>query len=87
MQKKNSGFLSEKNTSDFRTMINDLRFLILLLHSKIVNLYSQIKRNLILFKIKIGDYLLSHTPAHAVPSAYRVLTSLFGMGRGVSPWL
>jgi hypothetical protein len=39
------------------------------------------------FKIKIGDYLLSHTPAHAVPSAYRGLTSLFGMGRGVTPWL
>ena len=38
-------------------------------------------------KIKVGDYLLSHTPAHAVPSAYWVLTSLFGMGRGVSPRL
>lgn len=37
------------------------------------------------FKIKIGDYLLSHTLAHAVPSACKVLTTLFGMGRGVSP--
>ncbi len=37
--------------------------------------------------IKVGDYLLSHTPAHAVPSAYWVLTTLFGMGRGVSPRL
>ena len=36
---------------------------------------------------KIGSDLLSHTPAHAVPSAHRVLTALFGMGRGVSPGL
>jgi hypothetical protein len=36
-------------------------------------------------KINLGSYLLSHTPAHAVPSAYWVLTTLFGMGRGVSP--
>jgi hypothetical protein len=39
------------------------------------------------FKIKIGDYLLSHPVAQAVPSAFRGLTSLFGMGRGVTPWL
>jgi hypothetical protein len=38
-------------------------------------------------KLKFGSDLLSHTPAHAVPSAYRGLTSLFGMGRGVTPWL
>ncbi|MCE1189938.1 MAG: hypothetical protein LWX56_12465, partial [Ignavibacteria bacterium] len=30
-----------------------------------------------LYKKKSGDYLLSHTPAHAVPSAYRSLTTLF----------
>ena len=37
--------------------------------------------------IKNGDYLLSHPVAQAVPSAFRGLTSLFGMGRGVTPWL
>ena len=39
------------------------------------------------FKIKKGDYLLSHPVTQAVPSAFRGLTSLFGMGRGVTPWL
>jgi len=33
----------------------------------------------------LGNDLLSHTVARAVPSALRGLTSLFGMGRGVSP--
>lgn len=32
-----------------------------------------------------GDVLLSHTVASAVPSALLGLTSLFEMGRGVSP--
>jgi len=32
-----------------------------------------------------GDDLLSHTGNRAIPSALRVLTALFGMGRGVSP--
>ncbi len=36
-------------------------------------------------KINPGGDLLFHAPAHAVPSAYKGLTSLFGMGRGVSP--
>jgi hypothetical protein len=31
-----------------------------------------------------GDFLLSHRVSPAVPSALRGLTSLFGMGRGVS---
>lgn len=35
-------------------------------------------------KINPGSYLLFHTVAHAVPLAYRSLTSLFGKGRGVS---
>ncbi len=34
---------------------------------------------------KVGSYLLSHPGNEAVPSALRGLTSLFGMGRGVSP--
>ncbi len=38
-------------------------------------------------KINPGGYLLSHTVAHAVPSAFAGLTSLFGMGRGVAPQL
>ena len=32
-----------------------------------------------------GNDLLSHAPTHAVPSAQQVLTTLFGMGRGVTP--
>jgi hypothetical protein len=32
-----------------------------------------------------GDDLLSHAVAHAVPSALEGLTSVFGMGTGVSP--
>ena len=32
----------------------------------------------------LGDDLLSHTVAHAVPSALESLTSVFGMGTGVS---
>ena len=31
-------------------------------------------RKTIGIKIKSGDYLLSHTPAHAVPSAYKGLS-------------
>ena len=34
---------------------------------------------------KMGDDLLSHRVSPAVPSALAGLTSLFGMGRGVSP--
>jgi hypothetical protein len=34
---------------------------------------------------KMGDDLLSHGVYPAVPSALAGLTSLFGMGRGVSP--
>lgn len=37
------------------------------------------------FKINPGNDLLSHNLAVVVPSAMRGLTSLFGMGRGVSP--
>ena len=36
------------------------------------------------FKIKPGDFLLSHTLARAVPSGLRGLTSVFGMGTGGS---
>jgi hypothetical protein len=32
-----------------------------------------------------GGVLLSHTVAHAVPSALEGLTSVFGMGTGVTP--
>jgi hypothetical protein len=35
--------------------------------------------------IKSGDDLLSHAVANAVPSALKGLTSVFGMGTGVSP--
>jgi hypothetical protein len=38
-----------------------------------------------LFKFNLGNVLLSHTVAHAVPSALKGLTSVFGMGTGVSP--
>ena len=34
-----------------------------------------------------GSDLLSHTLAHAVPSAVEGLTSVFGMGTGVTPLL
>ena len=33
----------------------------------------------------LGNVLLSHTASHAVPSALKGLTSVFGMGTGVSP--
>ena len=32
-----------------------------------------------------GGVLLSHAVAHAVPSAQQGLTSVFGMGTGVTP--
>ena len=35
-------------------------------------------------KKRIGSDLLSHTVAHAVPSALKSLTSVFGMGTGVT---
>ena len=38
-----------------------------------------------LFVIKSGDDLLSHAVADAVPSALEGLTSVFGMGTGVTP--
>ena len=34
-----------------------------------------------------GNVLLSHAVAHAVPSALRGLTTVFGMGTGVAPSL
>ena len=37
------------------------------------------------FQIIPGGDLLSHTVTHAVPSALRGLTSVFGMGTGVTP--
>jgi hypothetical protein len=39
------------------------------------------------FCLKPGNFLLSHTLAHAVPSGLRGLTSVFGMGTGGSPSL
>ncbi len=36
------------------------------------------------FKRRIGGDLLSHTVTHAVPSAQKSLTSVFGMGTGGS---
>ncbi len=38
-------------------------------------------------KKKPGNYLLSHQVTSAVPSAPKGLTSVFGMGTGVSPSL
>ena len=38
-------------------------------------------------KKKPGNYLLSHQVTLAVPSAHKGLTSVFGMGTGVSPSL
>ena len=35
----------------------------------------------------MGDFLLSHTLARAVPSGLRGLTAVFGMGTGVTPSL
>ena len=35
----------------------------------------------------LGNVLLSHTVTHAVPSALKGLTSVFGMGTGVTPSL
>ena len=51
-------------------------------------LYSFIS-NLILKSEKPGSSLLSHSVPRAVPSAPKGLTSVFGMGTGVSPssWL
>jgi len=40
-----------------------------------------------MFKIKKGDYLLSHTSSYAVPLAFRSLTYQSGIGRNVKPWL
>ena len=37
------------------------------------------------FGIRPGSVLLSHTVTHAVPSAPKGLTSVFGMGTGVAP--
>jgi hypothetical protein len=37
-----------------------------------------------LSKLTPGSDLLSHTPTHAVPSAVAGLTSVFGMGTGVT---
>jgi hypothetical protein len=37
--------------------------------------------------IILGNVLLSHTVASAVPSGLKGLTSVFGMGTGVSPSL
>ena len=36
------------------------------------------------FDANAGDYLISHTLSRAVPSARRGLTSVFGMGTGVT---
>ena len=37
------------------------------------------------WKLLPGNDLLSHALSHAVPSALRGLTAVFGMGTGVSP--
>ena len=37
-----------------------------------------------LFLFNAGDHLISHTLTRAVPSAQRGLTSVFGMGTGVT---
>jgi hypothetical protein len=43
--------------------------------------------NIMKNKKKPGNYLLSHRVASAVPWAHKGLTSVFGMGTGVSPSL
>src|SRR5580700_1525996 len=40
-----------------------------------------------LSRFNLGDVLLSHTLAHAVPSGLKGLTSVFGMGTGGTPSL
>ena len=40
---------------------------------------------MLLFSLKFGSHLLSHTVTSAVPSAAWVLTIVFGMGTGVTP--
>ena len=40
---------------------------------------------MLLFSLKFGSHLLSHTVTSAVPSAAWVLTIVFGMGTGVAP--
>ena len=40
---------------------------------------------MLLFSLKFGSHLLSHTVTSAVPSAAWGLTIVFGMGTGVSP--
>src|ERR687893_1542941 len=47
--------------------------------------FSQPPESAVLGQRKMGDDLLSHEVSLAVPSALTGLTSLFGMGRGVSP--
>ena len=37
-----------------------------------------------LFLLNFGDDLLSHAVSHAVPSALKSLTTVFGMGTGVT---
>ena len=39
------------------------------------------------FKVSAGNDLLSHAVSHAVPSALKGLTAVFGMVTGVSPSL
>jgi hypothetical protein len=38
----------------------------------------------VIYNCNPGNALLSHTVTHAVPSAMKSLTSVFGMGTGVS---
>ena len=42
------------------------------------------RKNKGLFKSNFGGVLLSHAVTHAVPSALKSLTAVFGMGTGVS---
>ena len=46
------------------------------------NAKSPLRRAGFSLKYNAGDHLISHTLARAVPSAQRVLTSVFGMGTG-----
>ena len=62
-------------------IVKDLFFQIPLCNKKSLSSYGKA------LYIIPGSVLLSHTVTHAVPSALESLTSVFGMGTGVSSLL
>jgi hypothetical protein len=67
---------------DYQTMYKDK-----ILNGGVLQMYKIKTRNCnaVPGKINFGGDLLSHIASHAVPSALKGLTSVFGMGTGVSP--